>query len=39
MHDTEMAFFKEAKKLAEVYFLSGNTKFLDLYGISSYTNI
>lgn len=39
MHDTEMAFFKEAKKLAEVYFLCSNTKFLDLYGISCYTNI
>jgi len=39
MHDTEIAFFKESKKLAEVYFLSGNTKFLDLYWTWCYTTI
>lgn len=39
MNKTEMAFFKEANKLADVYFLTGNTNFLDKYGASLYTEI
>ena len=39
MKKTEMAFFKEAKKLADVYFLTGNTNFLDIYGANLYTDI
>lgn len=39
MNKTEMAFFKEANKVADVYFLTGNTNFLDTYGASLYTAI
>ena len=39
MNKTEMAFFKEANKLADVYFLTGNTNFLDKYGANLYTKI
>lgn len=39
MNKTEMAFFKEAKKVAEIYFLTWNTKFLDKYGANLYTEI
>jgi len=39
MNKTEMAFFKEANKLADVYFLTGNTNFLDTYGANLYTEI
>ena len=39
MKQTEMAFFSQANKLADVYFLSGNTHFLDMYGTNLYTEI
>lgn len=39
MNKTEMAFFKEANKVAKVYFLTWNTKFLDIYGASLYKKI
>ena len=39
MNKTEMAYRKEVHKIAEVYFLAGNTNFLDLYGTSLYTEI
>lgn len=39
MHDTEMAFFTAANKFAPVFFLSWNTKFLDLYGTEEYKKI
>lgn len=39
MNKTEMAFFSQANKVAEVYFLCGNTNFLDIYGTNLYTKI
>lgn len=39
MNKTEMAFFKEANKLADVYFLTGNTNFLDKYWANLYAKI
>lgn len=39
MENTEMSFFKEANKLADVYFLAGNTNFLDIYGTNLYKKI
>lgn len=39
MHKTEMAFFKEANKVASVFFLTWNTSFLDLHGANEYKKI
>lgn len=39
MKNTEMAFFKEAKKLADVYFLTWNSNFLDTYWANLYSEI
>ena len=39
MNRTEMSFFAQANKLADVYFLTGNTKFLDIYWVNCYKNI
>jgi hypothetical protein len=39
MYKTEMAFFTQVHKVAEVYFLAGNTCFLDTYGTNLYTEI
>ncbi len=39
MNKTEMAFFEQANRLADVYFLTGNTNFLDIYGTDLYTKI
>lgn len=39
MNKTEMSFFKEANKLTDVYFLTGNTNFLDTYGTDLYKKI
>ena len=39
MNKTEMTFFSQANKLADVYFLSWNIGFLDTYWTSLYTKI
>lgn len=39
MHKTEMAFFEQAKKLADVFFLAWNENFLDIYGAALYKKI
>ncbi len=39
MNKTEMAFFSQANKLADVYFLSWNIGFLDTYWTNLYTKI
>ncbi len=39
MNKTEMAFFKQANKVADVYFLTGNENFLDKYGTNLYKHI
>ncbi|MEI7478423.1 MAG: hypothetical protein WCJ81_08380 [bacterium] len=39
MHETEMSFFKQANSIAPVYYLTGNTGFLDLHGVKLYHKI
>lgn len=39
METTEMAFFSQVAKVADVYFLTGNTNFLDQEGVKRYKKI
>ncbi len=39
MNMTEMAFFTQANRISDVYFMTGNTKFLDIYGTNLYKEI
>ncbi len=39
MNNTEISFFAQVNKVSEVYFLTGNTYFLDIYGANVYSEI
>ena len=39
MRETEMSFFRQELSISPVYFLTGNTKFLDKHGLSLYESI